>query len=80
MAIVGLSPEQEVQWWAEQQQQESRLSDSRTPELISRLRANEVLQLDMTQAPFSDQPNPYGIQTLLAAPMCIGDQLVGILW
>ena len=79
MAIVGLSPEQEVQWWAEQQQQESRLSDSRTPELISRLRANEVLQLDMTQAPFSDQPNPYGIQTLLAAPMCIGDQLVGIL-
>src|SRR5947209_5371243 len=80
MAIVGLSPEQEVQWWAEQQQQESRLSDSRTPELISRLRTNEVLQLDMTQAPFSDQPNPYGIQSLLAGPMCIGDQLVGILW
>jgi PAS domain S-box-containing protein len=80
MAIVGLSPEQEVQWWAEQQQHESRLSDSRTPELISRLRANEVLQLDMMQPPFSDQPNPYGIQTLLAAPMCIGDQLVGILW
>ncbi|MFL5697961.1 MAG: GAF domain-containing protein [Ktedonobacteraceae bacterium] len=79
MAIVGLSPEQEVQWWAEQQQHESRLSDSRTPELISRLRANEVLQLDMTQPPFSDQPNPYGIQTLLVAPMCIGDQLVGIL-
>jgi len=79
MAIVGLSPEQEVQWWAEQQQQESRLSDSRTPELISRLRANEVLQLDMRQPPFSDQPNPYGIQTLLIAPMCIGDQLVGIL-
>src|SRR5437899_12257153 len=51
VAIVGLSPEQEVQWWAEQQQQESRLSDSRNPELISRLRANEVLQLDMTPHP-----------------------------
>src|SRR6266702_3388946 len=50
-----------------------------SPEHISRLRANEVLQLDMTQPPFSDQPNPYGIQTLLIAPMCIGDQLVGIL-
>jgi PAS domain S-box-containing protein len=79
MAIVGLSPEQEVQWWAEQQQHESRLSDSRTPELISRLRANEVLQFDMTKPPFDDQPNPYGVHTLLIAPMCIGDQLVGIL-
>jgi len=79
VAIVGLSPEQEVQWWAEQQQQESRLSDSRNPELISRLRANEVLQLDMTQPPYNDQPNAYGLQTLLIAPMCVGDQLVGML-
>src|SRR5437588_5420193 len=79
VAIVGLSPEQEVQWWAEHQQQESRLSDSRNTGLISRLRANEVLQIDMTQPPFSDQPNPYGIQTMLIAPMCVGDQLVGIL-
>ena len=79
IALVGLSPEQEVQWWAEQQHQENRLSDSRTPELISRLRANEVLQLDMTQPPFNEQPNPYGVQTVLLAPMCIGDQLVGFL-
>ena len=79
VAVVGFSPEQEGQWWAEQQWQ-GRLSDSPYPELISRLRANEAQVLDMLQPPLHDQPNPYGIRTMLVAPMFVGEQLVGILW
>ena len=33
----------------------------------------------MTQPPLLNQPNPYGVRTLLIAPMFVGDQLVGIL-
>ena len=78
-AVVGLSPEQEEQWWVEQRQQESRLDESPAPELIDRLRANEVLQFDLTQPPYNEQPNPYRVKTMLIAPMLIGDQLVGFL-
>ena len=78
-AVVGLSPEQEQQWWAEQEQQESRLSESSDPELVARLQANEVLQLDMTQLPLNELPNPYGIHYMLIVPMSVGNQLVGLL-
>ncbi len=79
MAVCGLSPQQEQQWWKEQEQQQSRLSDSPDPALVSVLQANEVLILDMTKPPFQDLPNPYHIHTMLVAPMCLGDQLVGML-
>jgi signal transduction histidine kinase/PAS domain-containing protein len=78
VAIVGLSAEQEYQWLADQQQY-GRLSDSPYTEHISRLRAHDVLLLDMTRPPFIDQPNPYGMRKVLVAPMFVGDQLVGIL-
>lgn len=78
VAVVGLSAEQEQQWRADKQQF-SRLSDSIYPELVSRLRAHDVLLLDMTQLPFLGQPNPYGVRTVLIAPMFVGDQLVGLL-
>jgi signal transduction histidine kinase len=78
VVVVGLSAEQEQQWRAEQQQY-GRLSDSPYPELVSRLRAHDVLLLDMPQPPFLDQPNPYGVRAVLIAPMFVGDQLVGIL-
>lgn len=79
LAVVGLTPEQEQQWWAEQQQQENNLRDNSNPELVSMLRANEVLILDMTQPPFNSQPNPYGIRLVCIAPMIVGEQLVGLL-
>jgi signal transduction histidine kinase len=78
VVVVGLTAKQEQQWRAEQQQYR-RLSDSPYPELVSRLRAHDVLLLDMTQPPLLNQPNPYGVRTLLIAPMFVGDQLVGIL-
>jgi K+-sensing histidine kinase KdpD len=78
VAVVGLSAEQKQQLRTEQQLHE-RLSDSPFPELVSRLRAREMLLLDMTQPPFLGQPNPFGVRAVLVAPMFAGDQLVGIL-
>jgi signal transduction histidine kinase len=76
LVVVGLTPEQERQWW-DTQQQYTRMSDSPYPDQVARLRENEVLVLDMMQPPFNSQPNPYGIRALLVAPMFVGDQLVG---
>ncbi len=77
VAIVGLSPEQEQQWWAEQPA-ESRLEDSPMPELVARLLSGDVLTFDMRQPPFNAYPNPYGVTTMLIAPMHVGNQIVGV--
>jgi PAS domain S-box-containing protein len=79
LSVVGLSPEQEQQWWAEQEQQDVRLSDGSDPTLVRRLRAGEVLLLDLTQPPYRDQPNPYGIRQMLIAPMLLDNSLVGFI-
>lgn len=79
IAVVGLPPEQERQWWAEQPEN-ARLSDSPMPELVARLRANEVLILDMTQPPFDAAPNPYNVHIMLTVPMAVGNTLVGLLF
>ena len=76
--VVGLSPDLERHWWASQQQY-SRLDDSPYPELVSRLRSNELLTLDKMLPPFLDQLSPYDMRGMLVAPMFVGDQLVGIL-
>jgi PAS domain S-box-containing protein len=79
LAVVGLTPAQERQWWDEQLQRESRLTDGPDLILVQRLQADEVVLLDMTQPPWSSFPNPYEIRTVLIAPMSIGDRLVGLL-
>lgn len=82
IAVVGLSPEQERQWWAEQRELErkgARLGDGASPDVLARFRAGEVFIVDMTQPPFSERPNPYGITTNLIAPMHARDVLVGML-
>lgn len=79
LAVVGLSAEQERAWWEEQRQQEQRLHTNPMPELVERLRTGEVLVIDMMQPPFNAAPNPYAIKIMLVAPMCIGEQLVGLL-
>jgi PAS domain S-box-containing protein len=78
IAVVGLTPGQERQWWDEQRQG-ARLSDGPDSSLVAKLRANEVALLDLTQPPYSSQPNPFNIHTLLMAPMMVGNQLVGLL-
>jgi len=78
LAVVGLSPEEERQWWAEQLQQKSRLTDAE-PALARRLEAGEVVSIDLTEPPWNASPNPYRIRTMLVAPMTIRDQLVGLI-
>ncbi|GAC1355209.1 MAG: hypothetical protein PVSMB5_10120 [Ktedonobacteraceae bacterium] len=78
LSVVGLSPEQEVAWWQEQEKQANTLH-AMPPELLERLRLREVLVLDMTQPPLNAMPNPYNIKVMLLAPMYIGDRLVGLL-
>ncbi|HEY6409895.1 MAG TPA: ATP-binding protein, partial [Ktedonobacteraceae bacterium] len=77
LAVVGLSLEQEHQWWAEQQG--SRLVESPNQSLVQRLQSHEVVLFDMAHPPWNTYPNPYGIRTMLLAPMSIGDRLVGLL-
>ena len=79
LAVVGLAPEQEHQWWAEQQQQQSQIMDSPDMSLVQRLQANEVVLLDLTQPPWNSLPNSFGIRTMLVAPMIIRDHLFGLL-
>ncbi len=78
LSVVGLSPEQEAAWWQEQEQNTNTLN-TMPSEAFARLRSNEVLVIDMTQPQLSAMPNPYNIKTVLLAPMCIGDRLVGLL-
>ena len=76
IAVIGLSPEQERKWWAEQPQG-VHLRDGADPTLLERLLANDVLVLDMTKPPLSDAPNPYNISEMLVVPMSLGNSLVG---
>ncbi len=82
VALVGLSPEQERQWWAEQRAQEARgarLGEGADPDELARFRAGEVFVIDMSKPPYDAIPNPYQITTSLIAPMRAGDRLVGML-
>jgi signal transduction histidine kinase len=79
LAVVGLSPELEQQWWAEQQRQESHFGDGLDSTAVAQLRADQALLLDLTQPPWCDQPNPYGIRTMLLAAMRTADQVVGLI-
>jgi PAS domain S-box-containing protein len=76
LAVVGLTPEREHQWWAEQQ---SRIMNSSDMSLVQRLQANEVVLLDFTQPPWNALPNPFEIRAMLVAPMSIRNRLFGLL-
>jgi PAS domain S-box-containing protein len=78
LAVVGLSPEQEREWWASQSA-DARLGDSLTPELVERLRQGESVLVDMRQPPFNEQPNPYHITTFLTVSLRAGEHLTGIM-
>jgi PAS domain S-box-containing protein len=79
VAVLGLSPEQEQSWWAEREQQARSLKDSPLLTLVEQLRANQVLIMDMSKPPFCNMPNPWHIKVVMIAPMCVREQLVGLL-
>jgi PAS domain S-box-containing protein len=79
LAVLGLPPEDERRWWAEQEQETNTLGNSPMPELVEQLRNGQVLVLNMQDPLFRDQPNPYHIQVMVAAPMRIQGRIVGLL-
>jgi signal transduction histidine kinase len=78
IAVVGLSIEQEQQWWASLNGY-SPLSLHLPPSFGVALRAGEAVLLDSTQTPVSiwQYLSPSG--KLLMVPMCLGEALVGVL-
>jgi len=82
LAVAGLTPAEERQWWIEQraaEEQGVRLEDAPDEALVASLLAGDSVSIDMSDAPYRDVPNPYGITTMLVAPMLIGRQLYGII-
>lgn len=79
LTVAGLSPEQEAQWWLEQEHQQVPFHASPDPALVAQLEAGEVMQFDLTQPPYQELPNPYGITTMLIVPLRIEEQLLGLL-
>lgn len=78
VTVVGLTPEQEREWWATQPRN-ARLGEGATPEHAAILMAGQVLTLDISQPPYNAAPNPFQIATILIAPLLIGERVVGLL-
>lgn len=82
LAVSGLTPAEERHWRDEQraaEEQGIRLEDSPDEALVQSLLAGDSVSIDMSDAPYRNIPNPYGITTMLVAPMLIGRQLYGII-
>ena len=77
-AVVGLPPEQEQLWRAHRPG--FYLSNQASANAIeAQLLSGNVLVVDMRAPDFAGQSNPYGISTMLLAPMSIDTRLIGIL-
>jgi PAS domain S-box-containing protein len=79
LATIGLSPAMEEEWWQQQEQNMLPLSARFGETLATRLHKQEVLIIDMTQSPYSEYPNPFGIHTMLIAPLSLNGHLLGLL-
>jgi PAS domain S-box-containing protein len=91
VAVVGLLPDQERQWWIEQEEAEQRGvrfgdgpdgasgTDAAQREQLAYFEAGGIIMLDLTRPPYDAIPNPYGVTTSLFAPMRVESSLVGIL-
>lgn len=77
-AVVGLSPELEKQW--RERRSGFLLSEQLSSSTFdARLRNDEVIVMDLSKPPYNSRPNPFGIHTMLLAPMNMGMRLVGVL-
>ncbi|HET9109322.1 MAG TPA: ATP-binding protein, partial [Ktedonobacterales bacterium] len=77
LAVTGLTPEQERDWftgWDERP-----LRDTPVLNAVLDERPGIVRVLDLAQPPYDELRVRFGIQTLALAPMQVGDQLVGVL-
>lgn len=78
VAAIGFSPHQERLFWTTipGSRLSERLSD---PALFARLQAGRMLLLDLTQPPWREQAQPYGVHSAHIVPMRLRGQLVGTL-
>ncbi|MGZ3584410.1 MAG: ATP-binding protein, partial [Ktedonobacterales bacterium] len=76
VAVVGLSPEQE-QIWRIDPAVNGPLSPSPYPDMLEKLCAGQVVLFELSATHFADGLNHYGVSTALAAPLRIGETLVG---
>jgi signal transduction histidine kinase len=79
LAVVGLSDEQEQDWWLWKERRAVYLSESFDPTVSERLRQHEIVLVDLTQPPWNKISNPYGVRELLVSPLYLKKQLVGLL-
>jgi K+-sensing histidine kinase KdpD len=77
MAAAVLSPEQERYW--QTMVEDRRLSERLGAAALARLRAGDVLRLDMAGPSLHDLPNPFGARMVLLAPVRVGERLIGLL-
>ena len=78
LTVVGLSAEEEAQWWA-MQPMDAQYGDGADPDQLARFSAGEPLIIDMTQPPFDQQPNPFNVTVALYLPIQLDGRMVGIL-
>ncbi len=83
IAVAGLPGDQIATWWAEVEASPP-LDESPFHELTQRMLAGETLALDLSAPPFTEPPldelpNPYGITTMVVAPLRVRDHTIGLL-
>ncbi|GAC1426009.1 MAG: hypothetical protein PVS3B3_00100 [Ktedonobacteraceae bacterium] len=77
VAIVGLLPEQERQWWS--YMPTLHLMDLVNTQQIAQLQSGDVVLLEDTKHSENEEYSQYGPKHVLLAPMNIGKELVGLL-
>lgn len=79
IALAGLEPAVERQWWTMHRERAENLGEEIDSGLLSLFMAGETVEIDMTRPPYDTRPNPFGVTTMLVAPMRIGADLLGII-
>jgi len=77
VAIIGLTPEQEQQWWS--RMPTLHLVDIVDAQRITQLRSGDVVLLDAAQHMVDEKYKQYGPRNFLLAPMNIDGELIGLL-
>jgi signal transduction histidine kinase len=78
-AVAGLSPELEQQWWREQRSQSTSLSQVADQSFVEAMQAGTPKIYDFARSPHKALPNPYGIQSMVVAPILVDGKLIGFL-
>ena len=83
VAVAGL-PDDQIAVWQAEVEAGPPLDESPLPELTARMLAGETFAIDLTASPFnepplSELPNPYGITTMVVAPLRVRNQTIGLL-